>query len=163
MEPETTNRRRADPQSAETITRSIRQTAAGRAVYTGMVIVGILFVSTLVLPVTDPVARTVATVAFGLMSGLWLATLLYEVGRQTATTGTIRIDWARLARLYALIAAVSAVSLFVFAQQFAGTTLTLVVFAVGAVAVLSAILGALVAGAAFVGEASMETVVDVSD
>lgn len=49
-----------------------------RIMYGGMVLAGAVFVSTLVLPVPDPVARIIAAIAFGVMSGLWLGQLVYS-------------------------------------------------------------------------------------
>jgi hypothetical protein len=50
-----------------------------RVVYGVMSLAGIVFVSTLVLPVSEPTAQFLATLSFGLMSGLWLAHLVYSV------------------------------------------------------------------------------------
>jgi len=50
-----------------------------------------------------------------------------------------------LFRTYAMIAGVSAVSLFVFSQQFSDAALSIAVVAVATVAVVSVILGALLA------------------
>ncbi|MFC6733440.1 hypothetical protein [Haladaptatus sp. DYSN1] len=50
-----------------------------RLVYGAMVLAGILFVSTLVLPVPQATAQLIAALAFGVMSGLWLAHLLYSL------------------------------------------------------------------------------------
>lgn len=121
-----------------------------RILYAGMVLAGLVFVSSLVLPVAAPVARTVATLSFGVMSGLWLAHLAYEV---LTTAPEIReLDTGRLVRTYTMIAAVSSVSLLVFGQQFAGERLAVTVVAVGTVALVSVILGALVAGVQYLGD-----------
>lgn len=50
-----------------------------RVMYAGMVIAGLVFVSTLVLPLSTTVARLVAALAFGVMAGLWLGHLVYSI------------------------------------------------------------------------------------
>jgi len=50
-----------------------------RVVYAGMVLAGLVFVSTLALPVSTPVAQLVAVFSFGVMSGLWLGHLVYSI------------------------------------------------------------------------------------
>lgn len=50
-----------------------------RVMYAGMVIAGLVFVSTLVLPVSPEVGRLLAALSFGVMSGLWLGQLLYSI------------------------------------------------------------------------------------
>lgn len=121
-----------------------------RILYVGMVLMGIVFVSTPVLPVSAGVGRTLSTLAFGLMSGLWLAHLFYEA--ITGTPDVRKMSRRRLVRTYVLIAGVSSVSLLVFGAQFAGERLAVAVIAVGTVAMVSVILGALVAGVQYIGE-----------
>lgn len=58
------------------------------------------------------------------------------------------MNWGTLLRIYTMIAAVSAVSLFVFSQQFSDARLSIAVVAVGTVAMVSVILGALLATSA---------------
>jgi uncharacterized membrane protein YuzA (DUF378 family) len=53
--------------------------AKHRVVYGVMGLAGVVFVSTLVLPVSERTAQFIATLSFGLMSGLWLAHLVYSV------------------------------------------------------------------------------------
>jgi len=53
------------------------------------------------------------------------------------------MNWSVLIRVYTMIAAVSVVSLFVFAQQFSDVRLSIAIIAVGTVAFVSVILGAL--------------------
>ncbi len=55
------------------------------------------------------------------------------------------MNWAVLLRIYTMIAGVSAVSLFVFAQQFSDARLSIAVVAVATVALVSVIIGALLA------------------
>lgn len=55
------------------------------------------------------------------------------------------MNWRVLVRIYTMIAAVSAISLFVFAQQFTSTLFSIAVVAVATVALVSVILGAIVA------------------
>ena len=50
-----------------------------RVMYAGMVVAGLVFVSTLVLPVSPADARLVAALSFGVMSGLWLGHLVYSI------------------------------------------------------------------------------------
>ena len=50
-----------------------------RVMYGGMVLAGLVFVSTLVLPVSIPVAQLVAALSFGVMSGLWLGQLVHSL------------------------------------------------------------------------------------
>ena len=50
-----------------------------RVMYAGMVVAGLVFVSTLVLPVSPEVGRVVAALSFGVMSGLWLGQLVYSI------------------------------------------------------------------------------------
>jgi hypothetical protein len=50
-----------------------------RVVYGAIVLTGIVFVSTLVLPVPETTAQFLAVLSFGLMSGLWLAHLVYSI------------------------------------------------------------------------------------
>ena len=50
-----------------------------RVMYAGMVIAGIVFVSTLFLPVSAGVAQLIAALSFGVMSGLWLGQLVYSI------------------------------------------------------------------------------------
>ena len=50
-----------------------------RVMYGLMVLVGLAFVSTLVLPVSVEVRRFVAALSFGVMSGLWLGHLVYSL------------------------------------------------------------------------------------
>ena len=50
-----------------------------RLVYALMVILGAVFVSTTVLPVAEPIAQLLAVLTFGVMSGLWLAHLVYSL------------------------------------------------------------------------------------
>jgi len=50
-----------------------------RFVYAGMTLAGLLFVSTLVLPVSPPIAQLIAVFSFGVMSGLWLGHLVYSI------------------------------------------------------------------------------------
>lgn len=44
--------------------------------YAGMAVAGLVFVSTLFLPVSNSVAQLIAALAFGVMSGLWLGYLV---------------------------------------------------------------------------------------
>lgn len=125
------------------------RTVETRTLYAGMVLAGLVFVSSLLLPVSTAVSRVVATLAFGVMSGLWLAHLAYEV--LASPEESEAFDPARLLRLYTLIAAVSAVSTIVFASQFAGPQFAITAVAVGTVALVSVILGALVAGVQYIG------------
>lgn len=53
------------------------------------------------------------------------------------------MNWAVLVRIYTMIAAVSVISLFVFAQQFGDVRLSIAIVAVATVAFVSVILGAL--------------------
>lgn len=55
------------------------------------------------------------------------------------------MNWGVLLRLYTMIAGVSAVSLFVFAQQFAEARLAIAIVAVATIALVSVIIGALLA------------------
>lgn len=55
------------------------------------------------------------------------------------------MNWRVLLRVYTMIAAVSAVSLFVFARQFDSVGLSVAIVAVATVAFVSVILGALLA------------------
>ncbi len=66
------------------------------------------------------------------------------------------MNWGRLLRIYTLIAAVSTVSFIVFAGQFTDPQLSILSVAIGTVALVSAILGALLAGEAFVDEPSAD-------
>ncbi len=50
-----------------------------RVVYAGMGLAGLVFVSTLVLPVSRPVAQLIAALSFGVMAGLWLGYLVYSI------------------------------------------------------------------------------------
>lgn len=50
-----------------------------RVLYAGMVIAGLVFVSTLFLPVSPAVARLVAALSFGVMAGLWLGHLVHSI------------------------------------------------------------------------------------
>lgn len=50
-----------------------------RVMYAGMVIAGLVFVSTLFLPVSTTIAQLVAVLAFGVMAGLWLGHLVYSI------------------------------------------------------------------------------------
>lgn len=118
--------------------------------YAGMVVAGLVFVSSLVLPLSPEASGTVATLSFGVMSGLWLAHLAYEV--LTGSAEVRKANLRRLVRTYTMIAAVSSVSLLVFGQQFAGDRLAVASVAVGTVAFVSVIMGALVAGVQYLGE-----------
>ena len=60
------------------------------------------------------------------------------------------MNWRRLVRIYTLIAAVSTVSLFVFSAQFAEPALSILVVAVGTVALVSVLLGALLSAESYV-------------
>jgi hypothetical protein len=51
----------------------------GRLIYAALVATGGVFVLSLVLPVSDATAQFVATLSFGLMSGLWLSHLVHSV------------------------------------------------------------------------------------
>lgn len=51
------------------------------------------------------------------------------------------MNWSKLLRLYTLIGAVSGVSLITFSSLFTATNLAIVVVAVGVIALVSAILG----------------------
>ena len=51
------------------------------------------------------------------------------------------MNWSRLLRLYTLIGAVSGISLITFSSLFTATNLAIVVVAVGVIAIVSAILG----------------------
>lgn len=66
------------------------------------------------------------------------------------------MNWPRLLRLYTLVAAVSAVSLIVFAEQFSGGRFAILAVAVGVVAFVSVIAGALLAGGAYLAETGPE-------
>lgn len=50
-----------------------------RVVYGVMGVAGLVFLSTLVLPVSETTAQFLATLSFGVMSGLWLAHLIYSI------------------------------------------------------------------------------------
>lgn len=50
-----------------------------RILYGGMFVAGVIFISTLVLPVSEPVAQLLAVLSFGVMSGLWLGHLVYSL------------------------------------------------------------------------------------
>ena len=50
-----------------------------RVMYAGMVIAGIVFVSTLILPVTPAVGQLLAALSFGVMAGLWIGQLVYSI------------------------------------------------------------------------------------
>ena len=126
------------------------RTVETRTLYAGMVLAGAVFVSSLVLPVAPAASRVVATLSFGVMSGLWLAHLAYEVLARPGDEGAF--EWTRLLRVYTLIAAVSTVSMIVFASQFAGPQFAITAVAVGTVALVSVILGALVAGVQYIGQ-----------
>jgi hypothetical protein len=54
-------------------------TAKRRVVYAGMVLAGIVFVSTLILPVSTAVSQLIAALSFGVMAGLWLGHLVYSL------------------------------------------------------------------------------------
>lgn len=58
------------------------------------------------------------------------------------------MNWRVLLRIYTMIAGVSAISLYVFGQQFAGPRYSIAVVAVATVAFVSVILGALLATSA---------------
>lgn len=58
------------------------------------------------------------------------------------------MNWSVLLRVYSMIAGVSAIALFVFSQQFADAALSIAVVSVATVAVVSVILGALLATSA---------------
>lgn len=47
--------------------------------YAGMVVAGLVFISTLFLPLSPAVARLVAALSFGVMAGLWLGHLVYSI------------------------------------------------------------------------------------
>lgn len=47
--------------------------------YAAMVLAGLVFVSTLVLPLPAATNQLVAALAFGVMSGLWLGHLVYSI------------------------------------------------------------------------------------
>ena len=68
------------------------------------------------------------------------------------------MNWSVLLRIYTMIAAVTAVSLFVFASQFSNAILSVAVVAVGTVAFVSVILGALLAGEAYLEEDAVEPI-----
>ena len=53
------------------------------------------------------------------------------------------MNWGVLLRIYSMIAGVSAISLFVFAQQFSDARLSIAIVAVATVALVSVILGAI--------------------
>ena len=50
-----------------------------RVMYAGMVIAGLVFVSSLFLPISATAAELVAALAFGVMAGLWLGHLVYSI------------------------------------------------------------------------------------
>lgn len=50
-----------------------------RIVYGIMVLMGLIFISTLMLPVSEATARFIAALSFGVMSGLWLSHLVYSL------------------------------------------------------------------------------------
>ncbi len=50
-----------------------------RILYTLMVALGAVFVSTAVLPLESAISQLVAVLAFGVMTGLWLAHLIYSL------------------------------------------------------------------------------------
>lgn len=58
---------------------SLSVSAKRRLVYAGMMLAGVLFVSTLWLPVSTVVSQLVAALAFGVMSGLWLGHLVHSL------------------------------------------------------------------------------------
>lgn len=66
------------------------------------------------------------------------------------------MNWAQLLRIYTMIAVVSAVSLFVFASQFSDTLLSIASVAVGTVAFISVILGALLSANAYFDQTSID-------
>ena len=53
--------------------------AKRRVMYAAMGVAGLVFVSTLVLPVSTQAAQFVAALSFGVMSGLWLGHLVYSI------------------------------------------------------------------------------------
>ena len=55
------------------------------------------------------------------------------------------MNWGVLLRLYTMIAGVSAFSLYVFSEQFSSASLAITIVAVATIALVSVILGALVA------------------
>ena len=50
-----------------------------RILYAAMVALGVVFISTPVLPVSTGVAQLVAALVFGVMSGLWLGLLVWSL------------------------------------------------------------------------------------
>lgn len=50
-----------------------------RILYGAMFLVGALFVSTMILPVSESIAQLLAVLSFGVMSGLWIAHLVYSL------------------------------------------------------------------------------------
>lgn len=71
--------------------------------------------------------------------------ILNEIVDRTDTTETSGLDTGRLARLFTLIAAVTAVSLLTSAQVLEGALFSIAVVAVGSVALVTAIVGFLIA------------------
>lgn len=68
----------------------------------------------------------------------------------------MNLDWGVLLRLYTMIAAVSSVSLFVFSSLFTSTSLAVAIVAVATIALVSAILGFILATVEYA-DASIET------
>ena len=62
-----------------TQTRLADESTKRRVMYGGMVAAGIVFVSTLVLPVSPAVGQLIAALAFGVMAGLWIGQLVYSI------------------------------------------------------------------------------------
>lgn len=50
-----------------------------RVLYAAMILLGLVFVTTPVLPVTTDVAQLLAVLLFGVMSGLWLGLLVWSL------------------------------------------------------------------------------------
>lgn len=73
------------------------------------------------------------------------------------------MNWGRLLRIYLMIAAVSVVSLFVFGAQFSNAALSLLSVAVGTVALVSLILGAMLSATAYLSEPPAERSVVSND
>ncbi|MFC6733441.1 hypothetical protein [Haladaptatus sp. DYSN1] len=66
------------------------------------------------------------------------------------------MNWRPLVRIYTMVGVVSTISLFVFSAQFTGTGLSIAIVAVGTVALISVILGGLLAIESYVKESDAE-------
>ncbi|WP_265108162.1 hypothetical protein [Halosolutus halophilus] len=91
------------------------------------------------------VAHSVHSLGNGVTGDDDYAGVLNELFDTETEDGDEGLDTGRFGRLLALIAAVTAVSLLTSAQVLAGTVLSIAVVAVGAIAVVTAIVGFLIA------------------